>query len=87
MLHGALPLELALAPASRSEVAGEWALEGDFAIPVSRCEQDVLDFVQRALHNREPFRAYSNFAFVADDGSINEFDFLIVPAIASSSLT
>ena len=41
-------------------------------------EQDALDFVQRALPNREPFRAYSNFEFVADDGSINEVDLLII---------
>jgi serine/threonine protein kinase len=41
-------------------------------------EQNALDFVQRALPNREPFRAYSNFEFVADDGSINEVDLLII---------
>ncbi len=41
-------------------------------------EQDALDFVQRALPNREPFRAYSNFEFVAEDGSINEVDLLLV---------
>ena len=41
-------------------------------------EQDALDFLQRALPNREPFRAYSNFEFIADNGSINEVDLLIV---------
>ena len=41
-------------------------------------EQDALDFVQRALPNREPFRAYSNFEFIAEDGSINEVDLLVV---------
>ena len=41
-------------------------------------EQDALDFIQRALPNREPFRAYSNFEFVADVGSINEVDLLII---------
>lgn len=41
-------------------------------------EQDALDFVQRALPNREPFRAYSNFEFIAEDGSINEVDLLLV---------
>ncbi|NMG63800.1 BREX system serine/threonine kinase PglW [Azoarcus indigens] len=41
-------------------------------------EQNALDFIQRALPNREPFRAYSNFEFVADDGSINEVDLLVV---------
>ncbi len=41
-------------------------------------EQDALDFIQRAMPNREPFRAYSNFEFVAEDGSINEVDLLVV---------
>jgi serine/threonine protein kinase len=41
-------------------------------------EQNALDFIQRALPNREPFRAYSNFEFVADDGSINEVDLLVI---------
>ncbi|MFO1429840.1 MAG: BREX system serine/threonine kinase PglW [Candidatus Competibacteraceae bacterium] len=41
-------------------------------------EQDALDFVRRALPDREPFRAYSNFEFVADDGSINEVDLLLI---------
>lgn len=41
-------------------------------------EQDALDFVQRALPDREPFRVYSNFEFIADDGSINEVDALVV---------
>ncbi len=41
-------------------------------------EQDALDFIQRALPNREPFHAYSNFEFIADDGSINEVDLLII---------
>ncbi|GHU42425.1 protein kinase [Betaproteobacteria bacterium] len=41
-------------------------------------EQAALDFIQRALPNREPFRAYSNFEFIADDGSINEVDLLVI---------
>ena len=41
-------------------------------------EQNALDFGQRALPDRESFRAYSNFEFIADDGSINEVDLLVV---------
>lgn len=41
-------------------------------------EQDALDYIRRRLPEREPFRAYSNFEFIADDGSINEVDLLIV---------
>ena len=41
-------------------------------------EQGALDFVQRAMPNREPFRAYSNFEFIAEDGSTNEVDLLVI---------
>lgn len=41
-------------------------------------ERDALEFVRRALPNREPFRAYSNFEFIAEDGSINEVDLLVI---------
>jgi len=41
-------------------------------------EQDALDYIRRRMPEREPFRAYSNFEFIADDGSINEVDLLFV---------
>ncbi|WP_431226504.1 NERD domain-containing protein [Burkholderia contaminans] len=56
-------------------MSGRWKTISPSQFP---WEQDALDFVQRALPNREPFRAYSNFEFVADDGSINEVDLLVV---------
>jgi hypothetical protein len=56
-------------------MSGRWKTISPSQFP---WEQDALDFVQRALPNREPFRAYSNFEFVADDGSINEVDLLII---------
>ncbi|WP_019939509.1 NERD domain-containing protein [Bordetella sp. FB-8] len=56
-------------------MSGRWKTISPSQFP---WEQDALDFVRRALPNREPFRAYSNFEFVADDGSINEVDLLIV---------
>ena len=33
-------------------------------------ERVALEFVRRALPNREPFRAYSNFEFIAEDGRL-----------------
>lgn len=41
-------------------------------------EQDALNFIQRLMPDREPFRAYSNFEFIADDGSVNEIDLLLL---------
>ena len=56
-------------------MSGRWKAISPSQFP---WEQDALDFVQRAMPNREPFRAYSNFEFIADDGSINEVDLLVV---------
>ena len=56
-------------------MSGRWKAISPSQFP---WEQDALDFVQRAMPNREPFRAYSNFEFVAEDGSINEVDLLVV---------
>ncbi len=39
-------------------------------------ERDALDFVRVRFPNYEPYRAWSNFEFIADDGSINEVDLL-----------
>jgi serine/threonine protein kinase len=40
-------------------------------------EQDALDFIERALPDREPYYAFSNFEFIAE-GGINEVDLLII---------
>lgn len=40
-------------------------------------EREALDFVRQQFPEREPYRAWSNFEFIADDGSINEVDLLI----------
>lgn len=39
-------------------------------------ERDALDFVRGQFPAQEPYRAWSNFEFIADDGSINEVDLL-----------
>lgn len=40
-------------------------------------ERDALDFVRSRFPTHEPYRAWSNFEFIADDGSINEVDRLV----------
>lgn len=40
-------------------------------------ERDALDFVRERFPSHEPYRAWSNFEFIGDDGSINEVDLLV----------
>jgi serine/threonine protein kinase len=40
-------------------------------------ERDALDFVRRQFPSHEPYRAWANFEFIADDGSVNEVDLLV----------
>ena len=40
-------------------------------------EREALEFIREGLPDREPFRAWSNFEFIADDGSINDVDLLV----------
>ena len=41
-------------------------------------EREALDYIKARLPDSEPFRAWSNFEFIAEDGSINEVDLLVV---------
>jgi serine/threonine protein kinase len=41
-------------------------------------EREALEFVRTKFPIHEPYRAWSNFEFVADDGSINEVDLLVL---------
>ena len=41
-------------------------------------ERRGLDFVRKALPDHEPYRAWSNFEFQADDGAIYEVDLLVL---------
>lgn len=41
-------------------------------------EREALAFVRERLPNHEPYRAWSNVEFIADDGSVNEVDLLVV---------
>lgn len=40
-------------------------------------EREALDFVRKQFPAHEPYRAWSNFEFIATDGSINEVDLLV----------
>jgi serine/threonine protein kinase/transcriptional regulator with XRE-family HTH domain len=41
-------------------------------------EREALDFLRDNLPDRDPNFLYSNFEFIADDGSVNEIDALVV---------
>lgn len=41
-------------------------------------EQEALELLRARMPDTSPFRAWSNFEFIAEDGSINEVDALIV---------
>jgi len=41
-------------------------------------EQEALNYLREQLPDQEPFRAWANFEFIADDGSINEVDLLVI---------
>lgn len=40
-------------------------------------EREALEFVRQQFPAHEPYRAWSNFEFIAEDGSINEVDLLV----------
>ncbi len=40
-------------------------------------EREALEFVRAQFPPHEPYRAWSNFEFIADDGSVNEVDLLV----------
>jgi serine/threonine protein kinase len=40
-------------------------------------EQEALEFIREGLPDHEPYRAWGNFEFIGDDGSINEVDLLV----------
>lgn len=41
-------------------------------------ERDALEFIREQLPDHDPWRAWSNFEFIADDGSVNEVDLLVL---------
>lgn len=47
-------------------------------------ERGALAFLRARLPNTEPYRAWTNVEFIADDGSVNEVDALVVTPLLSS---
>jgi serine/threonine protein kinase len=41
-------------------------------------EQEALDYIYERFPAQDTYRAWANFEFIADDGSINEIDLLVV---------
>jgi serine/threonine protein kinase len=41
-------------------------------------EREALEFVRQRLPDHDPYRAWANFEFIAEDGSINEVDLLVL---------
>lgn len=41
-------------------------------------EREAVGFVRERLPDHDPYRAWSNFEFIAEDGSINEVDLLVL---------
>lgn len=37
-----------------------------------------MAFIRERLPDRDPYRAWANFEFIADDGSVNEVDLLVL---------
>ena len=54
--------------------AKNWITVAESSFP---WERDALDFVRSQFPTHEPYRAWSNFEFIAADGSINEVDLLV----------
>jgi hypothetical protein len=41
-------------------------------------EREALEYLREKLPDHEPYRAWANFEFIAQDGSINEVDLLVL---------
>ena len=41
-------------------------------------EREALAFIRARLPDHEPYRAWSNFEFIAGDGSVNEVDLVVL---------
>src|SRR3954471_8546510 len=51
-----------------------WSVIAPAAFP---WEKEALDYIRAQFPSHEPYRAWSNFEFIGDDGSVNEVDLLV----------
>ena len=56
------------------KTAKNWTVISESQFP---WEREALDFVRERFPGHEPYRAWSNFEFIAEDGSVNEVDLLV----------
>ncbi|MEX1223675.1 MAG: BREX system serine/threonine kinase PglW, partial [Pirellulales bacterium] len=54
--------------------ANNWTTAAESKFP---WERDALDYLRSNFPSHDPYRAWANFEFIADDGSINEVDLLV----------
>lgn len=54
--------------------ANNWTTASESKYP---WERDALEFVRAQFPSHDPYRAWANFEFIADDGSVNEVDLLV----------
>src|SRR5258708_31030977 len=69
------PVAIRLASCTLGKMpAGHWHTITESKFP---WERDALEFIRQQFPDHEPYRAWTNFEFIADDGSINEVDLLV----------
>src|SRR5687768_13919804 len=49
--------------------SGNWTTVAESRFP---WEREAFEFIRQRFPQHDPYRAWSNFEFIADDGSINE---------------
>ena len=54
--------------------ATNWSTVTESSFP---WEREALEFIRQQFPSQEPYQAWANFEFVADDGSINEVDLFV----------
>lgn len=64
-----------MSPNSQPDGASRWQ---EITPSQWRWEREALDFLRGILPTHEPYRAWTNFEFLASDGSINEVDALVL---------
>ena len=58
--------------------SGRWTAVSQSAF---EWEREALDFLREHLPDREPWRAWSNFEFIDDEGRVNEVDVLVLTPV------
>ncbi|MDX8506141.1 BREX system serine/threonine kinase PglW [Mesorhizobium captivum] len=58
--------------------SGRWTAVSQSAF---EWERDALDFLREHLPDHEPWRAWSNFEFIDDEGRVNEVDVLVLTPV------